>query len=592
MKDEEKITLAFILILTFSLSAYSVTYGHMLDVKSYSELLLAKSAVYGKLSGPTPLLYQLTAFIYNSLNSGGADFNPTLMLNIAKVLPIIFSLACVLSFYFMLKSMFSEIAATAGAVLLVSSLPFVIMMGSGVYTTEALGMCLFTVAAFAFFLFYSRKNYLFLLASALVFILSGMSWVIGWAMIGAFLLSLLAQLVYSWRGRFDSTLAQGAAAVLVAFIAVYFLVPQGNVFVNMTTANFNAYTLSIPLVVVGIFAFISWIIGKHKRRSEFGVFAASMFLLSVVILLYQYSPAAFGIALFSAFAVNELLELRNEDLAIALFAGSLFFLSFIFSVNFLDVYQALIASGGVALTSVFIAALYRERRVVAYITFSVIALFLFSSVSAAIISASQRQDLAGSGADSLMSWIAENLPDNATVWSFRVSPMIEFTTGRKGYYNDTEFASFLLSNQSADYLEERNVTDIVVDTTLLDSIETIKSIANNSRVRIESFRFWNRESDGTNVYAVFISNYGNAIEMQLNPITGIPIEGNVRLLTRDNQMRIISSKNLLMLGQGRLVYPEDNYKVNLFMMFFGKVDGLRPEYASGSGDIMMFEVVK
>jgi len=592
MKDEEKLTLAFIILLTFSLSAYGAMNAHLLSLDSYAELLLAKNAVEGKLSSPTPVLYMLTAGVYQTLSSGSTEFNANLMLNIAKVLPIIFSLVCIASFYFMLRSMFSEIAAVGGAVLLASSQPFVIIMGSGSYYADALGMCLLTMACFAFFMFYSRKNYLFLLASAVIFLISVMSWEMGWVMIGVILLSLLAQLVYGRSKKFDELLAHGVAAIFITFLLAYFISPHGNLLGEMKTANLSMYIFSAPFAIVGIFAFISWVIEKHKRRSEFGVFAASVFVLSVIILLFHYFPAAFGIALFSAFAINELLELRNEKLALLLFAGTFFFVSFLFAVNFLDMTQSIIASVGIALTSVFVAALYRERRIVAYITFSVMALFLFSSVSAAIISASQRQDVVGSEADEVISWSVDNLPDDASLWAFRVSPLLEFTTGRKSYSNDTEFARFILSNESAEFLKERNVTHLLVDTSLFDNIETLKTLANNTRVRIESFRYWQKATDGSNLYGIFLSGEGNILYVQIDPFSDAPVSGNARLITRENNMRLIPITNFLMLGSGRLIYPEDNYKVNLFMLFFGQVNGMKPVYTTEEGGIKLYEVMK
>ncbi len=593
MENDEKLTLAFILVLSFSVLAYSMMNPHLLDMESYSQLLLAKDAVEGKLSSPTPVLYQLTAFIYQILSSGSTEFNANLMLSIAKALPIIFSLLSIASFYFMLKSMFSDIAAAGGAILLASSQPFIFIMGSGTYYADALGMCLFTLACSAFFMFYSRRNYLFLLASAVLFLISGMSWQVGFIMIGVFLLSLLAQLLYSWRRKFDEALAHGVVATLTTFLLVYFTVPQENVFGSMKTTNFVAYFLGAPLALVGAFAFLSWIAGKHRRRSEFGVFAAFIFILSLPVVPFNYFPAAFGIALFSAFAINELLELKNEYLALALFAGTLFFVSFLFSVNFLETTQSLIASAGVALTSVFIASLYRERRVVAYIAFSVMALFLFSSVSAAMISVSQRQDITGTGADELMNWTADNLPENATLWAFGVSPMLEFTTGRRSYSNDTEFARFILSNESTEFLKERNVTHLVVDSSLFDNIEVLKAAANNTRVRIESFRFYGSAKDNNgNLYAIFVAGDGAVAYMQIDPLSGNPVQGNVRVVTRDGSARLVSLKNFLMLGSGRLVYPQDNYKVNLFKLFFEQVDGLKLVYNSDSGEIKVYEAVK
>jgi hypothetical protein len=592
MNNEEKLILAFILLLSFSISAYSIAKPHLLDMNSYAELLLAKEAVEGRLSSPTPMLYQLTSFIYQVWNSGGTEFNTELMLNIAKIFTIIFSLICSISFYFMLKDMFSEIAAVGGVVLLISSPPFLLIMSSGAYYADALGMCLFTLACSALFLFYHRGNYLLLLISAVVFLISGASWEMGWVMTGVVLLSLLAQLIYNWKKKFDEALAHGTAAILVTFLLSYFITPYSNVFSNMKAANLTAYLFTAPVAVVGVFAFLSWLIGRHRGRSKLGVFAASSFILSVIILLFAPFPPAFGIALFSAFAINELLELKNENLALLLFAGTLFFVSFLVSINFLDLNQAVLASAGVALTSVFIAALYRERRVVVYITFSVIMLFLLSSLSAAIITTSQRQDIAGSGADDLMSWMRENLSDNATLWAFRVSPMLEFTSGKKTYLNDTEFASFMLSNDSTTFLKERNVSHVLVDSSLFDSIEVLKTLANNTRVRIDSFRFWRRISDGTNLYGEFISVEGNIAYVQLNPLTGNPVEGNVQVVGSDGNTRLVPIKNFLMIGSGRLIYPQDNYKVNLFKLFFENVDGLKQVYTTPTGDVEVYEVVK
>lgn len=592
MDNNERLALAFIIVLTFSLSAYGVFNAHLLSLDSYSELLLAKNAAGGSLSSSTPVLYQLTAFVYQTLNSGSTDFNADLMLSIAKVLPIIFALVCVVSFYFMLRSMFSEIAAAGGAILLASSQAFVMRMNSGVYYTDALGMCMFTLACSAFFLFYSRKNYLFLLASAALFLISGMSWDAGWVMIGVALLSLLAQLVYGWRKKFDEFLAHGVAVVLVTFLSVYFIVPQGNFFSNMTTANLYVYLFDAPFAIIGAVAFLSWIIGKHRRRSEFGVFAAFVFALSVAVLLFHFFPAVFGIALFSAFAINELLELKNERLALILFAGALFFVSFLFSINFLEWEQSLLASAGVAASSLFIASLYREKRVVVYITFSVMALFLFSSVSAAMISVSQRTDIVGSGADDMMSWAAENLPGDANLWAYRVSPIVEFTTGRGSYSNDTEFARFILSNESTVFLKERNVTHILVDISLFDNLEALKTIANNTRVRIDSFRLVRYGTDAGNLYGIFVTRDGKFAVVQIDPISNNPIEGNVRVISQDSSMRMIPLQKFLMVGSDRLIYPQDNYKVNLFMMFFEEVDGLKQAYVSEDGNIKVYEVVK
>jgi hypothetical protein len=54
--------------------------------------------------------------------------------------------------------------------------------------------------------------------------------------------------------------------------------------------------------------------------------------------------------------------------------------------------------------------------------------------------------------------------------------------------------------------------------------------------------------------------------------------------------RAVPFKKFLRLGEYRLVYPQDNYRVNLFTMFFEEVSGLKPVYISENGEIKIYEV--
>jgi hypothetical protein len=192
----------------------------------------------------------------------------------------------------------------------------------------------------------------------------------------------------------------------------------------------------------------------------------------------------------------------------------------------------------------------------------------------------------------MMSWMTDTLPSDANLWAFRVSPMLEFTTGRRSYSNDTEFARFILSNESVAFLNERNVTHILVDSSLFDSLEVLKSMANNTRVRIDSFRYYGRGTSDGSLYAIFVTGDGKVAYVQVDPLSGNPVEGNVRVVTRDGNMRLIPIKNFLALGDGRLIYPQDNYKVNLFKLFFEEVDGLKPVYTSSGGNTKIYEVAR
>jgi hypothetical protein len=543
MENEEKLIIAFILLLSISVSGYSITKKHLLDMNSYSEVLLAKNAAEGKSSG-TNMLQQLTGLIYAALSSGQENFNGALLVDIAKILPVIFSAICALSFYFMLKQMFSNIAALGGAILLVSSRAFLLGMSSGLYYVDSLGMCAFILACSLFFLFYNKKNYLLLLASVILLIISAMNWT----------------------------------------------VPQGDILKEMNLANWVVHILNLPLMIVGIVAFVAMLAGRHKCKSSFGFFAASIFVLSMLLSLFDIFPSSFGVALFSAFALDELLAVKDQKLALAMFSVVLFFVSFEFSQTFLSLEQSVLASLLVAATSVFIASLYMERRIVAYITFSVMALLLFSSVSVAALTASQYVDRVGSNTDSMLEWANEDLPDNASIWAFGISPLIEFTTGRRSYANDTEFARFMLSNESVAGLREKNITNIVIDASLFDSIEALKIIANNTKVRIDSFRFFNYGTAAGNLYAVFVSRDGKAAWVPADPASGGLIDGDVIIIAGEGS-RVVPLKKFLIIGNSRIIYPQDNYRVNLFVMFFEDVAGLKRVYTSENEDMKVYEVL-
>jgi len=588
MENYDRLAVAFILLLTLSISAYSITQPHMLNMNSYSELLTAKGILQGNASGAKPL-HQLTAFIYGMFSSGGS-VDQVLLVNIAKALVVIFSVISALALYFMLKQMLSEVAAIGGAVLLASSQAFMVRMSAGIYSSDSLGMCALVLACSAFFLFYNKKNYLFLLVSVLLFGLSSVSWNAGPVMVGGVALSLLVQLVYQCRKEWDKMLANGVIAVFAVFILSYLAFPQQSIFKEQSWGNLQIHILNVPLVIVGIVAFAAWLIGRHKCKAGFGCFIASFFIFSAIIGLYDVFLPSLGVAIFSAFALEEIVGLKDERLAIAVFAIALFFTSFEFSQGFLSMEQSLLASFLVAATSVFIASLYRERRVTSYLAFSIVFFSLFSSIGAAALLSMQKVDGVSSGVDESMRWMGGNLPQNAEIWAYRIPPMVEFTMGRKGYVNDTEFARFMLSNDSAGVLKSMNVTHIIVDASLFDNIERLKVLANNSKVRIDSFRFFRYELDEQkNVYAVFVTSDGRLAFAQADPTSGNLIEGNV-IIAGGESRRVVPLSRFLTAGRNRLVYPQDNYKVNLFMMFFEDVNGLKQVYASDDGDIKVYEV--
>ena len=584
MENYNRLVIAFILLLALSISAYSITQPHMLNMNSYSELLLAKNS-----AGTRPL-YQLTAFIYGMFSSGAGSFDTALFMNIAKVLVVILSVLSALALYFMLREMLSEIAAIGGAVLLVSSQAFMIRMSAGVYSSDSLGMCALILACSTFFLFYKKRNYFFLPISALLFALSLMSWNAGPVIVGAVALSLLVQLAYQCRKKWDDALAHGVVVVFAAFIVSYLAFPQQNIFKNPDLGNLQIHVLNAPLILVGIAALAAGLLRRHKCRAGFEFFVATLFAFSVVVGIYDIFPSSFGIVVFSAFALEELAGLKDERLAIAIFAIVLFFTSFEFGQGFLSLEQSLLAAFLVAATSVFIASLYGERRITTYIAFSVILFSLFSSVGAAALLSLQKVDSIGSGVDETVNWVGDSLPENASIWSFRISPMVEFMTGRRGYLNDSEFARFMLSNESPDVLKGMNVTHVIIDASIFDDMNGLKELANNSRVRIDSFRLFRYEMDqNNNVYAVFVSSDGKLVFAPADPATGNLIDGNV-IIAAGEQRRTVPLRELLLAGRYRLVYPQDNYQVNLFMMFFEDVNGLKQVYTSDDGNIKVYEV--
>jgi len=576
---EERVTVALLLLLTISITAYHITDKHLLDLSSYQELLGARNFVEGK-ELSTSMLNRLTAAVYSFFSTG--ELNSSLLLTIAKVIPILLSLLSVVAFYFMLKQMLSPLASFAGAVFLLSSQAFLLKMSSGIYTHDSLGMCLFILACSSLFIFKLKKNYLLLILSSALFLLSSFGWDAGWVMPAAVTLSLLAEFIFQ-REKEYSSLAAVALASLISYLTT-------SPAIFSKTLTLNPLSLpTLPLLIIGAALLLAKAAGRYKCKGRFEFFTASIFIISVLLSNFDAFPASFGIALFSAFSINELLNLKEEKAVLAVFSLILLFVSFEFTKTFMKFEQSIIVSLFIAASSVFIVSLYRDRRINVYITFSLILLLLFSSVGVAALTQLRLSDVVGEQVDEMMEW-AKELPE-ANFWAFRITPLLEFTSGKQGYGNDTEFAQFILSNQSVEFLKERNITHLVVDASMFDNIEMIKTIANNTKVRIDSFRLYGTQVDqNRNYYAVFVTADGKAAFVQYDPLTGNLLEGDVVIYMGEGR-RTVPLKKFLRVGSYRLIYPQDNYRVNLFLLFFENVDGLKEVYTSETGEMKVFEVL-
>lgn len=578
--EDDAIIAAFLVLLTVSVAGYHILDKHLLDMSSYKELVGVRSIVEGgKSSG---MLNQLTAAVYGLFSTG--EFDSSLLVTIAKALPLLLSIISAVAFYFMLRQMLSKLASLAGAVFLLSSPLFLLRMRSGLYSQDSLGMCLFILACCSLFVFYDKKNHPLLAASLLLFLLSSLSWSAGWVMVAAVALSLFIQLLFKKEKHHSYAVAGVVAASILSLLITPPAIPN-----KPASLTFWASLPTLPLIILGFILFVMERAGRYECKGRYPLFTTSLFLLSIPLSGFDAFPSSFCIALFSAFAVNELAGLRDQRAALASLSLLLLFVSFEFTQTFMKFEQAIVASFLIAASSVFIVSLYRERRIEVYIVFSIIALSVLSSISSAALSESRIYDPVGEAVDSMMEWMREQ-PEGGRVWAFRITPLVELTTGKEVYENDTELAQFLLSNSSVEFLKERNVTRIVVDASMFDNIEMLKTIANNTKVRIDSFRLYKIGMDqANNPYAVFVTRDGRMAVAQLDPYGNL-LEGDVTIIAGEG-MRVVPLKKFLRVGSYRLIYPQDNYRVNLFLMFFENVDGLREAYASENGEMKVFEVV-
>ncbi|MEM3555672.1 MAG: hypothetical protein QXF56_03070 [Candidatus Micrarchaeia archaeon] len=575
---EQRFAVALLLLLTVSITAYHILDKHLLDLHSYEQILNVRRFIEGK--EPAGMTNQLTAAVYSFFSTG--EFNPSILLTIAKILPIVLSALSVVAFYFMLKEMFSPLASFAGAVLLLSSQAFLLGMRSGVYSPDSLGMCLFIFACLS--LFRSKKNYLLLALSAVLFILSSLGWSAGWVMVAIVAISLLLQQLFYPSKKEHSY--EAMVALLASLISYFLTTPT----IFTKTSSASPFLPTLPLLVFGFLLFLARLAGKYQCKGKLEFFTASFFILSALLYNFDAFPSSLGIALFSAFSVNELIAIKEQKAILALFSLTILFVSFEFTQTFLKFEQSLVASLLIAASSVFIVSLYRDRRIDVYLTFSIILLVLLSSLNTAALTQIRISDTIGSPVDEMMEWAGE-LPENSTFWVFRITPLMEFMTGRNCYENDTEFAQFILSNNSVSFLKERNITHLMIDASMFDNIEMMKTYANNTKVRIDSFRLYGIQVDQTgNRYAVFVTTDGKVAFAQIDPLTNNLMEGDVVIYMGEGR-RTVPLKKFLRIGNYRLVYPQDNYRVNLFLLFFENVDGLREVYNSENQDIKVFEVV-
>jgi len=252
----------------------------------------------------------------------------------------------------------------------------------------------------------------------------------------------------------------------------------------------------------------------------------------------------------------------------------------------------------IAAISAFVVLLYRERGPSKFIVIFILATILFSSFGYSFLNVSSRRSQINDEFVEALSWVKENTDENANVASFGRRELVEFIADRKSQNIDAELARYLLTNSSTDTLIARNVTYVVLYADLFDQIDSIRLVANLSKIRIDSFILEGLQVDESgNIYAVFNSSSGKLAFAPLDSKTGAFLDADVLIAYEGNVVPVPFRKFVIIndnRGQiYRLIYPQlDSYEVNLFKAFFSSVNGLRKVYPEKGGSTLVYEVAR
>ena len=595
MDKRELFALALIAAVALSLSFSSLGLGHLLTQESFGNALLAESAAKGE-GGGGPL-HQLEAELYEraAAYSGADRFDLETNETVLRFLPGLLAITAVVGTYFAVRGFYGMAESALSALLFASSIAFVSVYLSGVFVPASLGLALFTVGAAAYAQAVRRGRPELGLGGAVLFILSLISWNYSVLMLAALAVGALAQLVADELsgGRRTKLAYATAAALAPPLVSLAFI----GVSVNgaPSTAPFiQSHLLLLPLLLFALLAAAGRLSGVFERM-EWDAMVPAHLLASAAAGLLSPLTALPGFALSSAYAVEAVEGLAGRR-RIALFVcgAAAFYAALVMMLSMMELTSALVLALLLGAAGAFVASMADRRELGGYATLSVTGVVLFASLFTAISAAHYQEDPVDPELGAATAWLAEN--GSGKVAAPFDPEMVAFLSQREVEGNTSVVREFLLTNGSVEQLRALGIKYVMIDYTAFDRLEEMKNSTGIGAVRMESFAFAGVASGerGTR-YAAFVAPSGKRAFLPLTETDSFDLSADALLIDPYGGQRRVSAARFLFLrdSQGvifRAVFPYENYDVNLFNAFFGKVNGLRQVFPEKDGMVRVFEV--
>jgi len=599
MAEKDFIALLLVILLSAALFASSDWIPHFLTESSYENALDVKENMGSFLGGG--VFYAVTGFAYSSAAglAGVQGFDLGLFLLTMRMMAPLFGALFAAGLYISLRGVFNTEASFAGAVLAATSTAALGVFMANIFLPAAMSAAMLSLGTASLFYGIRKRQALCGVVAGAFIGLAVNVWAYALLCFAGLVAALLVQIALDFK-RNPKKKEFLTASVLCVISAFLFVMVAGfgefELEINVSS-GLQAVLLMAPLFVIVAISLLLRLMDRIELSVRGDGFAYAA--LAMGLLVSSFSPlaslplVAFGAAFGSA-ALFDMRSSRNLMLfAIGLVAA---LVSFILMSGFMTFTESAFFSLLIGAAGAFGVSMFESPASKRVTPLLVVGFLLFTSFNVAAIGAHYQADPVDVETQEAIAWLRSGTSSTSVLAVAVNSDMVELLSERTVVKNTTLVKDYLLSNASTALLKEEGAGYLVVDASIWDYLEEAKQETGRTSVRMESFGFIQYQSDGETVYGVFASTSGNAVLAPLDPATmQYDVLGDVFLYDSSGNMRKVSFGKFLEIKDKesrtyRLVYPYENYQVNLFNAFFGKVNGLEQAYPQKSGRVRVYKV--
>lgn len=577
-----------LLVIVFAASMFLTFERPYPQIVSYKFAMGAEKAI--KDGGSSEPFYEFSRYVY--VVFFGPTFERGNFDALVRYLPVVFGLVCTVAIYAAVRTRLGPEFAALSGVLLACSPAFLINSLSGVYTPEMLGLGAFCVSLALFLASDVVKPAALGIALAAIagLFLGGNMAVseVGILLAGAMVASTVVQFVYYVKEGEYKAYAMRAFALL-AVTAVFLPFAKGAPVGDVNLDLLLGHAALLPFV--GLFGFVA-IRDLVRNTKRYELFFLAITLGSLGIALFDPIAAAPGLVLGATFGIMTIREhLKDRWVMFTFMAIVIGAIVFLFAINFVEsgVRAASLALVvGALLASALL--LYENEKIRNGLVFGGVVLAVMVIIFSGVATAQREYVTIGDNWGTALKWAKTGLPDNAIVGTIGPKGFVEYLAERPSCNCDQAVAQYLLGSEDTAELKAAGVTHLIVDEAYFDELQGLATIANASRVGIETYFFigYSQSQETQKVYATFVSLSNRQALLPVDT-NGEPngedvfIEG-VGSVSYSRIRELGKRETTFITGTSRIVVPLYGERNNLFTIYFDVPEGLELVYPTGSED--------